>query len=99
GTARWCSTVPMRHAVPAALNGDKSHQVSFRAALKARATLTSDSICAMPGMTCMTPRAGFYVMPRVAWPPGKPDEDSVLGLLRAPGVLCVYGSGFGLPAS
>jgi aspartate/methionine/tyrosine aminotransferase len=96
---RLCSTLPMQHAVAAALNGDKSHQVSFRAALKARATLTSESLCAMPGVTCMTPTAGFYAMPRVALPPGKTDEDYVLGLLRATGVLCVYGSGFGLPAS
>jgi alanine-synthesizing transaminase len=34
-------------------------------------------------------------MPKVALPPGDTDEDFVLGLLRAPGVLCVYGSGFG----
>jgi aspartate/methionine/tyrosine aminotransferase len=33
-------------------------------------------------------------MPRVALPAGKTDEDFVLGLLRATGVLCVYGSGF-----
>jgi aspartate/methionine/tyrosine aminotransferase len=36
-------------------------------------------------------------MPRVALPPGRTDEDFVLSLLRATGVLCVYGSGFGLP--
>ncbi len=35
---RLCSTVPMQYAVTAALTGDKSHQVSFRAALKERAT-------------------------------------------------------------
>ncbi len=34
-------------------------------------------------------------MPQVALPPGTTDEDYVLGLLRATGVLCVYGSGFG----
>ena len=33
-------------------------------------------------------------MPRVELPRGKTDEDFVLGLLRAAGVLCVYGSGF-----
>ena len=33
---RLCSTVPMQYAVAAALNGDRSHQVGFRAALKAR---------------------------------------------------------------
>jgi alanine-synthesizing transaminase len=96
---RLCSTVPMQYAVTAALTGDKSHQLSFRAALKARATLTGESLRTMPGVTCTTPTAGFYAMPRVALPPGKTDEDYVLGLLRATGVLCVYGSGFGLPAS
>lgn len=96
---RLCSTVPMQYAVTAALTGDKSHQVSFRAALKERATLTGDRLRAMPGVVCMTPTAGFYAMPRIPLPPGKTDEDYVLGLLRATGVLCVYGSGFGLPAA
>jgi alanine-synthesizing transaminase len=95
---RLCSTVPMQYAVTAALTGDKSHQVSFRAALKERATLTGEKMRAIPGAECMTPTAGFYAMPRIPLPPGKTDEDYVLGLLRATGVLCVYGSGFGLPA-
>ncbi len=95
---RLCSTVPMQYAVTAALNGDRSHQTVFRAALKERATITGERLRAMPGVTCMTPKAGFYAMPRVNLPPGKTDEDYVLGLLRATGVLCVYGSGFGLPA-
>jgi aspartate/methionine/tyrosine aminotransferase len=34
-------------------------------------------------------------MPQVALPPGKTDVDYVLGLLRATGVLTVFGSGFG----
>jgi aspartate/methionine/tyrosine aminotransferase len=34
-------------------------------------------------------------MPRVTLPPGATDIDYVLALLRATGVLCVYGSGFG----
>jgi aspartate/methionine/tyrosine aminotransferase len=46
-------------------------------------------------MSCVAPTAAFYVMPRVALPPGKTDEDFVYALLRATGVLCVYGSGFG----
>ena len=41
------------------------------------------------------PEAAFYAMPKVALPPGKTDADYVLELLRATGVLCVYGSGFG----
>jgi alanine-synthesizing transaminase len=97
--ARLCSTVPMQYAVTAALTGDRSHQKTFRAALLERATITGESLRAMPGVTCMTPTAGFYAMPKISLPPGRTDEDYVLGLLRATGVLCVYGSGFGLPAS
>jgi len=95
---RLCSTVPMQHAVAAALEGDKSHQVSFRAALKARADLTIARLRAMRGVSCVHPTAAFYAMPRVELPPGRTDEDYVKALLRATGVLCVYGSGFGLPA-
>ncbi len=94
---RLCSTVPMQHAVASALLGDRSHQPIFRAELQARATLTVESLSVMPGVTCVRPTAGFYVMPQVSLPPGRTDEDYVLGLLRATGVLCVYGSGFGMP--
>jgi alanine-synthesizing transaminase len=95
--ARLCSTVPMQYAVAAALTGDRSHQASFRAALRERAMLTGDSLRAIPGVTCMTPAAGFYAMPRVSLPSGRTDEAYVLALLRATGVMCVHGSGFGLP--
>jgi len=95
---RLCSTVPMEYAVMAALQGDRSHQLAFREALRARARLTVDRLCAMPGVSCVAPTAAFYAMPRVTLPPGKTDEDYVLSLLRATGVLGVYGSGFGLPA-
>ncbi len=93
--ARLCSTLPMQYAVTAALTGDRSHQSSFRAALKERGTLTAKRLNAMPGVTCVAPTAAFYVMPRVALPPGRTDQDYVLALLRATGVLTVYGSGFG----
>jgi len=94
---RLCSTVPMQYAIAPALNGDRSHQVSFRQALRERANLTVDRLSRIPGVTCVAPTAAFYAMPKVALPPGKKDEDYVLALLRATGVLCVYGSGFGLP--
>lgn len=93
---RLCSTVPMEHAIVAALRGDRSHQVKFRAALKERAEVTTSSLRAMPGVTCSEPTAAFYAMPKVALPPGKTDEEYVLALLRATGVLCVHGSGFGM---
>jgi aspartate/methionine/tyrosine aminotransferase len=95
---RLCSTVPMQYAIAEALTGDRSHQTGFRAALKARSDLTVSRLRAMPGVTCVAPTAAFYAMPRVALPPGRTDEDYVKALLHATGVLCVYGSGFGLPA-
>ena len=95
---RLCSTVPMQSAVTAALRGDRSHQASFRAALQERAAVTASSLNAIPGVSCVTPIAGFYAMPKVMLPPGCTDQDYVLGLLSATGVLCVYGSGFGMPA-
>ena len=96
---RLCSTVPMEYAVTAALQGDRSHQPAFREALRERARLTMDRLAAMPGIGCVGPTAAFYAMPRVQVPAGRTDEDYVLSLLRATGVLCVYGSGFGLPAA
>jgi alanine-synthesizing transaminase len=94
---RLCSTVPMEYAVAAALGGDRSHQPVFRAALKERAALTVNRLRQMPGVSCVAPTAAFYAMPKIALPNGKTDEDYVLALLRATGVLCVYGSGFGMP--
>ena len=55
-------------------------------------------LAGMPAMSCVAPKAAFYVMPRVALPKGRTDEDYVLALLGATGILCVHGSGFGLPA-
>jgi len=91
---RLCSTGPMEHALAAALTGDRSHQQMFRDALRERARVTFEQMNAIEGVTCVAPTAAFYAMPRVALPAGKTDEDFVLGLLRATGVLCVYGSGF-----
>ena len=91
---RLCSTGPMEYALAAALTGDRSHQQVFRSALRERAAITYSRFNAMDGITCVAPTAAFYAMPKVELPPGKTDEDYVLGLLRATGVLCVYGSGF-----
>jgi alanine-synthesizing transaminase len=95
---RLCSPGPMQHAVAAALTGDRTHQVSFREALATRGRITAEMLNAIPGMTCVPPRAAFYAMPSVSLPPGRTDEHYILSLLRATGILCVYGSGFGMPA-
>jgi alanine-synthesizing transaminase len=92
---RLCSPGPMQYAVAPALTGDRSHQAAFRAALRERAELTASRLNAIDGMSCVAPRGAFYAMPKVALPAGRTDSDYVLALLRATGILCVHGSGFG----
>jgi alanine-synthesizing transaminase len=92
---RLCSPGPMQYAVVAAITGDRSHQMAFRAQLRERAELTTERLNAIEGIRCVAPRGAFYAMPQVALPPGRTDEDFVLSLLRTTGILCVYGSGFG----
>jgi len=94
---RLCSPGPMQYAVAAALNGDRSHQVAFRQALRERAELTTKRMNEIAGMRCVAPRGAFYAMPQFTLPRGRTDQDFVLDLLRATGVLVVYGSGFGAP--
>jgi alanine-synthesizing transaminase len=91
---RLCSNGPMEHAIPAALNGDRSHEAGLRAALAERAALTVARLNAIPGMHTVAPSAAFYAMPKVDLPPGVTDEAFVLALLRETGILCVHGSGF-----
>jgi alanine-synthesizing transaminase len=92
---RLCSTAPMEYAVAAALDGDRGHQQRFREELRARAEVTTTRLNAVEGLSVVAPSAAFYAMPKVRLPAGTTDEDYVLALLRATGVLCVYGSGFG----
>ena len=95
---RLCSPGPMQHAITAALTGDRSHQQAFISELKLRADVSVARLNAIDGMSCVKPASAFFVMPKVDLPPGVTDEDYIVELLRETGVLCVYGSGFGLPA-
>jgi len=92
---RLCTNGPMQYAVAAALDGERGHQGEFRTQLRERAALTSARLNAIEGVSCVPPRAAFYALPKVDLPPGKTDQDFVLGLLRATGRLCVFGSGVG----
>jgi alanine-synthesizing transaminase len=94
---RLCSNGPMQYAIAPALTGDRSYQTQLRADLRERAQVTSDAFNAMPGLSVVPPRGAFYAMPKIALPPGRTDEQFVLDLLRQTGVLCVHGSGFGMP--
>lgn len=94
---RLCSPSPTQHAIPAALSGDRSHQAAFREALLERAAITTSLLNAGPALSCTPPSAAFYAMPQVSLPRGRTDEEFVIELLRATGILCVHGSGFGMP--
>jgi alanine-synthesizing transaminase len=92
---RLCSPGPMQYAITAAIRGDRTFQVALRDQLRERAEITTARLNAIPGMRCVPARGAFYAMPQVELPAGKTDVDYVLGLLRATGVLTVFGSGFG----
>src|SRR2546430_15615277 len=83
---RLCGTVPMQYAIAGALCGDRSHQIKLRADLAERGAITTESLNAIPGMSCVPPTAAFYAMPKVELPPGRTDEAYVLARLRATGV-------------
>ena len=67
----------------AALTGDKSHQVAFRAALRERAAVTTRRLNAIPGMSCVAPLGAFYAMPQVSLPPGRTDQLVLTRKVRA----------------
>jgi len=96
---RLCSTTPTQFAIAPALKGDRAPQRALREAMRERAAITTTMLQAIPGISVVAPQAAFYAMPKVALPPGKTDEDYVLALLRATGILVVYGSGFGMPSA
>jgi len=93
---RLCSTMPMQRAIVAALQGDRSHQSAFRAALRERAELVYQRANAIPGFSSTRAIAAFYAMPKFSLPAGKSDSDFIVDLVHATGVLCVQGSGFGM---
>lgn len=93
---RLCSTMPMQRAVVAALKGDRSHQATFRVALRERADLVHAKANGIPGFSSTRAGAAFYAMPKFDLPPGKTDADFIVDLVHATGVLCVHGSGFGM---
>ena len=80
---RLCATGPMEYAITAALNGDRSHQVAFREALRERANVTIARLNAIDGITVVAPTAAFYAMPQVALPPGVTDEQTTCSACSA----------------
>jgi alanine-synthesizing transaminase len=95
GRIRLCTTTPIQHAGVRALRGPQKQIEEIVSKLKKRRDHFLRRIRSIPGLTCTTPKAAFYLFPRISlnhrW---KSDKDFAVDLVRRTGVLVVNGSGF-----
>ncbi|MFZ2525917.1 MAG: pyridoxal phosphate-dependent aminotransferase [Candidatus Ferrigenium altingense] len=95
---RLCSNVPGQFAIQTALGGYQSINdlVAPNGRLCKQRDLAYQLLTAIPGVTCIKPKAALYLFPRLD-PKVYPIEDDqkfILELLEAEKVLVVQGSGF-----
>jgi alanine-synthesizing transaminase len=98
---RLCSNVPGQYAIQTALGGYQSINdlVAPHGRLTRQRDLTYELLTALPGVTCVKPKAAMYLFPRL-----DPklyhvtnDQKFILDLLEQERVLVVQGSGFNWP--
>jgi len=94
-SGRLCSPTPPQYAIKPALEGDRSFMTDFVHDLKVRRDFAVSRISQTSGLSCTTPEAAFYLMVKVDNLGDRTDEQFVLEMLEASGVLVVHGSGFG----
>jgi alanine-synthesizing transaminase len=98
---RLCSNVPGQFAIQTALGGYQSIQdlVAPNGRLCRQRDLAYQLLTAIPGVTCVKPKAGLYLFPRLdrEMYPIENDQQFILELLEAEKVLVVQGSGFNWP--
>ena len=94
-SGRLCSPTPTQYAVKPALEEHRECILDFIGELRKRRDFAVEQVRAIEGLSCSTPEAAFYLMVRAAELGGRSDEQFVLDLLEASGVLAVHGSGFG----
>lgn len=90
---RLCAPTPMQFAIKTALTGTRQHVAEMVRKLKKRRNLVYQRLNEI-GLTCVKPRGAFYAFPKI---PAKNDLKFVQQLCEKTGVLCVHGSGFGMP--
>ena len=99
---RLCANVPGQWAVQTALGGYQSinELVCEGGRLRRQRDLAYELITAIPGVTCVKPRAALYMFPRLdpAIYPIKDDQQFFLELLQETKVMLVQGTGFNWPA-
>ncbi|MBV7455385.1 pyridoxal phosphate-dependent aminotransferase [Acidovorax sp. sif1233] len=95
---RLCANVPGQWAVQTALGGYQSinELVNEGGRLRKQRDLAYELITAIPGVTCVKPRAALYMFPRLdpAVYPIADDQQFFLELLQETKVMLVQGKGF-----
>ena len=98
---RLCANVPGQYAIQTALGGYQSINdlVAEGGRMRRQRDLAYDLITAIPGITCVKPKATLYMFPRLdpAVYPIEDDRQFILELLQEEKVLLVQGSGFNWP--
>lgn len=98
---RLCSNVPGQFAIQTALGGYQSINdlVAPGGRLARQRDLAYELLTAIPGVTCVKPKAALYLFPRLdpKMYPIKDDQKFILELLEAEKVLVVQGTGFNWP--
>ncbi len=95
---RLCSNVPGQYAIQTALGGYQSINdlVAPGGRLYKQRELAYQLLTAIPGVTCVKPKAALYMFPKLDPKiyPIKDDQKFILDLLEAEKVLIVQGTGF-----
>jgi alanine-synthesizing transaminase len=98
---RLCSNVPGQYAIQTALGGYQSINdlVAPGGRLAKQRDLAHQLLTAIPGVTCVKPKAALYMFPRLdpKMYPIEDDQKFILELLETEKVLVVQGSGFNWP--
>jgi len=98
---RLCANVPGQFAIQTALGGYQSIDdlVAPGGRMRRQRDLAHELITAIPGVTCVKPKATLYMFPRLdpQMYPIEDDQQFIAELLEAERVLLVQGTGFNWP--
>ena len=98
---RLCANVPGQWAIQTALGGHQSinELVGEGGRLRRQRDLAHQLITAIPGVSCVKPRAALYMFPKLDPQiyPVQDDQDFFLQLLEETKVMLVQGTGFNWP--
>jgi alanine-synthesizing transaminase len=98
---RLCANVPGQYAIQTALGGYQSIDdlVAEGGRMRRQRDLAHELISAIPGVTCVKPKATLYMFPRLDPKiyPIENDQDFIAELLEEERVLLVQGTGFNWP--